>query len=452
MTSTTAEPTARERVMAQFRGLVGLLNDLQFAELTDSEVLDLARDLEVERRRLEGVDHRMVAEMELRHLAFERGCRNTAALLTQLLRIDPSAAKGRVAAAQDLGPRVGLSGEPLEPIFPVVSAAVSAGSISSVHARIVTETIESLPVDVQFARGAEIEQTLVAEATKFTPCDLRLIARRLHETYDQDGLLASDEDRERRRFLDVRMHADGTVSGSFHTDAVTGQALLTALDAGSKPQPAQDGTADPRTARQRRHDALRDLLLLVLRSGELPRSGGVTTTIVLTMTPEQWAGASCGASQTDGSPVGRPRGPTDDLVRTGHGALMNLKQIQPLLGDARVMPVVLSSIRGIEAYGTTHRIFTESQRLAMTARDHGCSFPGCSVPPAWCEAHHVVEFTAGGPTSVDNGALLCGMHHREFARLGYECAMLDGAPHWIAPAWIDPSQTPTRNTAHTAGN
>ena len=73
----------------------------------------------------------------------------------------------------------------------------------------------------------------------------------------------------------------------------------------------------------------------------------------------------------------------------------------------------------VAAYGTTHRIFTEGQRLAMIARDKGCSFPGCTVGPAWCEANHVTEWQYGKRTSIDDGALLCGFHHREFEKLGW---------------------------------
>jgi hypothetical protein len=70
------------------------------------------------------------------------------------------------------------------------------------------------------------------------------------------------------------------------------------------------------------------------------------------------------------------------------------------------------------------------------------------VPPAWCEAHYVVPNAEGGPSTVANGTLLCGPHHRDFTRLDYTCRMIDGYPHWIAPAWIDPTGTPTRNSAH----
>jgi hypothetical protein len=385
--STVPEASARERVIAAFRELVDALQELPLGPLADAELLDLVRDIEVEHRRLQAVDHRLVSEIDLRRLAFERGCRNTVTLLSTMLRIDAAEASARVAAAQNLGPRVSQTGERLDPIFPAVAAALEAGEISPAHARIVTNTIDALPADVQTRRGVDIERTLVGEARKFAPRDLRIIARRLRDTYDQDGRLADDDDRARQRFLDLREHADGTVSGSFHTDAETGQALLAAIDAGSKPRPAADGTPDPRPARQRRHDALREVVLLALRTGELPRSGGVTTTVVLTMTAQQYDRARCAHDQTEGPTVGRPRGPTDEFVRTARGALMSLKQVAPLLGDAQILPVVVSRVRGIEAYGTTHRIFTESQRLAMGVRDRGCSFPGCSVPPAWCEVN-----------------------------------------------------------------
>jgi hypothetical protein len=87
----------------------------------------------------------------------------------------------------------------------------------------------------------------------------------------------------------------------------------------------------------------------------------------------------------------------------------------------------------------------------MTARDLGCSFPGCTVGPAWCEAHHIEPFVAAGRTTVDNGTLLCGYHHRYHERLGYTCTMIDGVPHWIPPHWIDRDRQPIRNTAHIPG-
>jgi len=84
----------------------------------------------------------------------------------------------------------------------------------------------------------------------------------------------------------------------------------------------------------------------------------------------------------------------------------------------------------------------------MIARDQGCSFPGCTAPPAWCQAHHVTDFALTRRTCVDDGTLLCGFHHREHPALGWTCRMIDGVPHWTAPTWIDPEQTPRRNRMH----
>ena len=39
--------------------------------------------------------------------------------------------------------------------------------------------------------------------------------------------------------------------------------------------------------------------------------------------------------------------------------------------------------------GRTSRIFPPHIRKAITARDQGCTFPGCTIPAPWCEAHHI---------------------------------------------------------------
>jgi hypothetical protein len=32
--------------------------------------------------------------------------------------------------------------------------------------------------------------------------------------------------------------------------------------------------------------------------------------------------------------------------------------------------------------------------------------------------------------------------------MGWTGVMIHGTPHWIPPPWIDPDQTPRRNTIH----
>jgi hypothetical protein len=442
-------------VVALLREANELVAGWDAAGLGDAELLAVTGAVEVEKRRLAVLDHRLVGEIDARGLGHGRGCADTKTLLMRLLRVDAGQARARVRAARDLGPRRSLSGQPLEPLFPLVAAAIGEGSISPAAARVIRAGIDALPAEVQCERGAQIEASLVEHARRFAPADVGKICRRLVDTYDQDGRLACDEDRARRRRLEVHQHGDGSVSGSFLLDPIAGQALLSALDPLAKPHPGPHGEKDPRTPAQRRHDALKTLLLAALRSGQLPDSGGISTTIVLTLTLEQFHQLQHSAPNPTAVGPGLPRkarapgtGAGGGLVRTGHGALLALHEVSPLLGDAQITAVVLGSLKRIEAYGCTHRFFTPGQRLALHARDGGCSFPGCTVPPAWCQAHHVIDHAQGGRTNVDNGTLLCPYHHRHHTAMGYTCHMINGSPHWTAPNWIDPTQTPLRNTAH----
>jgi hypothetical protein len=384
-------------VVARLSALIDELQGLDLTTLPGDDVLAVLRDLEVQKRRLATVDHALIAEIDSRGLAHEHACRNTAALLTQLVRVSPSEATGRVRAAADLGPRRGLTGQVLPPVFAQVAAAQAAGVISGAHARIVTATIDALPAAVQVEHEQWVQQFLVEQASELDPALLKQVARRITDTLDPDGTLTEERDRARRRDLTVRQRRDGSAHLDGELTAICAEALLSVLDSLAKPTPVEDGTRDPRTPGQRNHDGLHDglhdALLAVLRSGELPACNGVAATIVLTMTEQQ-------AETRTG------------LVTTGHGALISVDQALTLTGDARVMPVTLTKTREIAAYGEAHRIFTEGQRLAMIARDQGCSFPGCSVGPAWCQVH-ITDFAISRRTSVDDGTLLCGFHHRE---------------------------------------
>jgi hypothetical protein len=110
------------------------------------------------------------------------------------------------------------------------------------------------------------------------------------------------------------------------------------------------------------------------------------------------------------------------------------------------MSVLLDPTGGVLNYGRSHRIAPPALRCAVYARDEGCSFPGCDHPASWCQVHHLLAWVDGGETSIDNLALLCTYHHREFNLRGWTGTMINGIPHWIPPHWIDPDQTPQRNT------
>ena len=92
---------------------------------------------------------------------------------------------------------------------------------------------------------------------------------------------------------------------------------------------------------------------------------------------------------------------------------------------------------------TEQRFANRKQLAVITARDRGCTFPGCDAPPGWCDANHVVPFARGGKTDINNLALLCSYHHHLLDRTDWDTVMLfDGRPAYIPPAAKDPARTP----------
>ena len=277
------------QVLERLAGLVDELQTLDLTTLPDDDLLSGLRELETQKRRLAAVDHRLIAEAGSRGLAREHACKNTATLLGQLLRVSPVEASSRVRAAADLGPRRGLTGETLPPLFQIVAAAQAAGAISARHAQIITRAIDALPAAVQAEHEDSVQDFLVEQARQFDPRLLAQVAHRISDTLDPDGTHTSEHDRARRRDLTIRQRPDGSSHVEGELTAICTQALLTVLDTLARPVPAVDGARDPRTAGQRRHDALQDATLALIRSETLPACGGIAATILLTMTDEQIA-------------------------------------------------------------------------------------------------------------------------------------------------------------------
>ena len=379
--SDTLQRVDMEAAIAAAHRAVDVLLAGDLSPYTDERATALLRDTERLRHRLAAVDHAQILDVERRGMAVAAGMRTVPRLLSQLLDLDPGEARARHRAAEAAGARRSLTGEPVAPAYPVVARAQADGELSPRQARVITECVEKLPDAVKH-EGPGVEARLVgfARDLHLAPHDLALAAQR--ETDWLDSLAA--------------------------------------------PKPAADGVQDPRTPGQRRHDALVDLAKFAVRTGDLPDAGGVTTTVVLTMTEDQF---------TTG----------EGFARTGHGAQVPVREALSWSGgDTRVMAVVLDSMQAVVAYSTCHRFFTEGQRLAMSARDGGCAFPSCTAPPGWTQAHHVTEWQYTLRTSVDDGCLLCGYHHREFERLGWQVVMTDGRPTWTPPRWLDPQQRPIR--------
>ena len=119
--------------------------------------------------------------------------------------------------------------------------------------------------------------------------------------------------------------------------------------------------------------------------------------------------------------------------------------IRQLACDSDLIPIVLGGKGEVLDVGRSQRLFTRKLRRAITARDGGCAAPDCSIYAPWCEAHHIQHWEHGGPTSVDNGVLLCSHHHHAVHAGAWEIQVVDGIPWFIPAPYHDPAQTPRRN-------
>jgi hypothetical protein len=318
----------------------------------------------------------------------------------------------------------------LAPQFPDTATAIAAGEVSARHAAVITKAVDTLPDEIVDALGGFVETHLLDQARILDPVQLRQHARDLIGRLDQDGQYRELDYQQRRREVRISSNADGSCRLEAYLTAEAAEHVRVFFDSMARPVKGPDGSPDPRSAGQRRHDALLELVKMGMRTGQLPNAGGMTATIVLTMDAETYA-------------TGR------GAAVTAHGYSVPADVAKRWAGDdARIIAALLDRTGRVEAYSTTKRCFSEQQRLVLTARDRGCTFPGCDRPPGWCQAHHVIEYQHGGPTSVDNGTLLCGHHHRSFEQAGWAVTIRDGLPWWTPPKWIDPEQRPVRNRVH----
>lgn len=97
--------------------------------------------------------------------------------------------------------------------------------------------------------------------------------------------------------------------------------------------------------------------------------------------------------------------------------------------DADLIPVVLGGAGEVLDIGRAQRPFPPGIRKAIIARDQGCAAPGCGIPAAWCQIHHIRFWKKHhGPTSVENGVLLCSHHHQALHHDQLTIQMTDGIP------------------------
>ncbi|OZD06969.1 hypothetical protein CH275_07115 [Rhodococcus sp. 06-235-1A] len=202
---------------------------------------------------------------------------------------------------------------------------------------------------------------------------------------------------------------------------------------------ARDAAAarDRRTQNERRHDALKMALRQTLASGTLGTHRGLPVTAIVTMTLKDLNAGSGYAMTATGSRVS-----IRDAIRMASHAHHYL---------------TIFDDNGRALYlGRSKRIASADQRIVLIARDRGCSFPSCTRPATWCQAHHLDDWTTGGPTDIDSLTFGCDMHHALVGTGPGKWATTKttaghrypGRTLWHPPTGMDPRRRGLINHAH----
>jgi len=311
-----------------------------------------------------------------------------------------------------------------------VEQALADGQVSERQAKAIAGAISSLPGDVTDAQKQQCQDVLIKDAQELTAKDLERRALRVTDVFKTPDQADADEnatlaERERRAWatssFEMWDNRDGTHSGRFTLPEAQADMLRTAVNAISAPR--RDHLHHHPTAPESAQPAGADRLGrgFAELANHLP---------------------------TDGLPQGGATGATL-VVRFDYTTL--IEGIKPATlstgtrlsaGQARQMACRMGLIPEVFAgqsvpldMGRSKRLFTPAQKLAIAARDRGCTAPWCDRPPEWTEVHHHRQpWAKGGTTDLADGMLVCSHDHHILHDQGWNIRLAhDNVIEWQPP-------------------
>ncbi len=281
-------------------------------------------------------------------------------------------------------------------LAPVRDAVIDGTVPTPVALTVITE-FRKLRHRLQDAAAPTVLQGLVTMAASDGSRGVRALRPALLATYGLDGEFQHDTDTAAGLISLSRPVGDDLAGYTyqFNLDPVGSATLEAAIGPLSRPVPGPDGSRDTRSVQLRRGQALVEMLRRAAAAGDRPPTG-VKTTLIVTMNYDDLKN-QVGAATVLGTPAG--------------GTLLAPDTVRRLACDADLIPAVLGTKSQLLDLGHTTRLATPALQLALWLRDKHCTFPGCSTPAHWCDAHHLTHWADGGPTTLTNLGLLCGRHH-----------------------------------------
>ena len=323
---------------------------------------------------------------------------------------------------------------------PVIEAAALAGDLGrdKVHLLVKVRTPELEEI------YAEQEAYLVGEVVKLTVRDAAIFlrswqaqARLVVGWTDDDGDPDPPDAPQAAVELSCTFEGRWVLEGEL--DAENGAIVSSVLDAEVDEMfrvgvfSADDGL----TARQRRGLAL--VQVIQRKSKETTKHGQMRPSVQITADAKTAAGLMPADAEDAASRV-------CEIVDVAPISMVTLGRF---LCTARIHGLVFGAEGEPLWLGRDVELATRAQRRALRYRDHGCAFPGCSAPPDWCEAHHLVARDDDGPTDLPNLVWLCRFHHHRVHDDGWTMTRApDGTLEVLRPDGTPPTPCRARRPSH----
>jgi hypothetical protein len=353
--------------------------------------------VERQSRRLASIRLRVLAAAQRSQAAQGAGFASTDAWVARRTRTPRSTAARQVALATELAEG-----------HDATATALDAGLVSTGHAAVIVGAARELPETLSPADRRAVEETLVADAQRLDPDQLRRRARRVLETVESDQqvidaheneLVRSEEEAAREKCaLTLHDNGDGTTSGHFTVPTLAAAVLRKVLESMTAPRRmrltgSQLGSAqEPVTFdwRKRRGIAFAELLEH-LPTDHLHPKTAATVVVSIDETVLRDALKVAGLD-------------TGETISAG--------EARRLACGAGIIPAVLGGKSVALDLGRESRLFSESQRVAAGLHHDTCAADGCERPYAWCELHHRQPWARDGRTDLRNAVPLCHWHHQ----------------------------------------
>ncbi len=284
--------------------------------------------------------------------------------------------------------------------------------------------------------------------------------------YGPAGALDERHDRDymRRELTAFRRDRGGMLTATLRLDSASHETFSAAVHALSAPHLDEDGAPDMRTPGQRRADALLALAAHATTPNPALPGSGTKARVVVTMTlTDLLSGLNAHGAAVNGESLhsttssGRVmqvlatpgqmrqiggRAGERGYASTGFGGTLSPTEARILACDAQIIPAVLGTDGELLELGRAKRLVTPGLTTALHLRDKGCSYPGCTAPPSWCDGHHIIHWAAGGNTDLRNLTLLCRHHHTVVHRHDHTATVSDDG----TVNWSRADGTPSGNT------